>query len=256
MTDNNENTDDCVNNCYKVVLSGYFYHIISKIRNNGDFTENDIQTYGLSVTDDKIDISTTKKLINYLKAYVFKKLDDKADKTTVQSIQGNLTTVGGKVDNMWSTIYPVGAVYMSVNDTNPSVLFGGTWAKIEGRFLIGASSDYPVQQAGGEATHTLTVDEMPSHTHEMSPHQHIITEDPNIGVIGVRKGDDWGYSGKRKMKYESGSYYYPFSTKNTSGIGEYSTTSANKSNNYDTGGSKAHNNIPPYYAVYMWRRLS
>lgn len=61
--------------------------------------------------------------------------------------------------------YPVGAVYISFADTDPSELFGGTWEPIEGRFLLAASSDYEVGSTGGEATHKLTVAEMPSHTH-------------------------------------------------------------------------------------------
>ena len=63
-------------------------------------------------------------------------------------------------------IYPVGSIYMSVNATNPKDLFGGTWTQIQGRFLLGMSSSYPAGSQGGEATHTLTANEMPNHTHQ------------------------------------------------------------------------------------------
>ena len=69
-------------------------------------------------------------------------------------------------------IYPVGSIYMSVNSSNPGSLFGGTWEKMPaGRVLIpeGASSwgtTYTAGSTGGEATHKLTVDEIPQHTHK------------------------------------------------------------------------------------------
>lgn len=65
--------------------------------------------------------------------------------------------------------YPVGSIYMSVNATNPSQLFGGTWVALDqGRVLIGAGTSYPAGTTGGEASHTLTTSEMPSHSHSGS----------------------------------------------------------------------------------------
>ena len=63
--------------------------------------------------------------------------------------------------------YPVGSIYMSVNSTNPGELFGGTWKQIQGRFLLGQGSGYSAGAMGGEASHTLTVAEMPSHYHAL-----------------------------------------------------------------------------------------
>ena len=65
-------------------------------------------------------------------------------------------------------VYPVGSIYMSVNATNPSALFGGTRVKIEGRFLLGSGGGYSLGATGGEATHTLTTNEMPKHNHTFS----------------------------------------------------------------------------------------
>ena len=62
-------------------------------------------------------------------------------------------------------VYPIGSIYMNVNSTNPGTLFGGTWEQIQGRFLLGMSSSYPAGSQGGEASHTLTTEEMPSHGH-------------------------------------------------------------------------------------------
>ena len=66
---------------------------------------------------------------------------------------------------MWKTIYPVGAIYISVNSTSPGTLFGGSWERIQDRFLLSAGSSYSAGSTGGSATHTLTASEMPSHTH-------------------------------------------------------------------------------------------
>ena len=62
-------------------------------------------------------------------------------------------------------IYPVGSIYISVNSTSPATLFGGTWEILNDVFLLAAGSYANAGTFGGEATHTLTVDEMPSHSH-------------------------------------------------------------------------------------------
>ena len=62
-------------------------------------------------------------------------------------------------------VYPIGSIYMTTEATNPGTIFGGTWAKIESKFLIGASSTYAVGSTGGNATQTLAVTNMPSHNH-------------------------------------------------------------------------------------------
>lgn len=63
-------------------------------------------------------------------------------------------------------IYPVGSIFMKATDTdNPGKVIGDTWAQIQGKFLLGASSSYAIKSTGGAVTHTLTVNEMPSHNH-------------------------------------------------------------------------------------------
>lgn len=120
-------------------------------------------------------------------------------------------------------IYPVGSIYMSVNATSPSTLFGGTWEQIQDRFLLAAGNSYSGGDTGGESTHTLTIDEIPDHGH-------------TIFYSNTSGGQSFGYQfnnkGERSGAQES-----------SSGIGH-------------TGGSKAHNNMPPYLAVYMWKRTA
>lgn len=68
--------------------------------------------------------------------------------------------------NISEVLYPVGTIYETTSSTSPSELFGGTWSLIDDVFLLGAGNAYTVKQTGGEATHTLTKNEMPSHTHD------------------------------------------------------------------------------------------
>lgn len=79
-------------------------------------------------------------------------------------------------NQVFDVVYPVGSIYMSVNNVNPATLFGGTWEKIEGKFLLGASSGHSLGETGGAekvnytpagsvGNHTLTAAEMPAHTH-------------------------------------------------------------------------------------------
>ena len=69
------------------------------------------------------------------------------------------------VSAILDTIYPVGSIYMSVNSTDPSSFLGGSWAPLKDRFLLAAGDKYAGGSTGGEASHTLTISEMPSHNH-------------------------------------------------------------------------------------------
>lgn len=145
-------------------------------------------------------------------------------------------------DSAWLTAqgaYPVGAIYLSVLDANPAELFGGTWERIsQGRFLIGAganvanSTDYwgeypvgkenfPAGEMGGEVAHTLTVDEMPSHAH---PERLEWSNTKAWGLTGTGQGAN-------------------------AVVDQGDVTGS-------TGGGKPHSNMPPYLAVYMWKRVS
>ena len=69
-------------------------------------------------------------------------------------------------------IYPIGSIYMSVNNTNPGTLFGGVWTQIQDTFLLCAGATYAAGSTGGTATVTLTATEMPSHNHSVGAHAH------------------------------------------------------------------------------------
>lgn len=84
-------------------------------------------------------------------------------------------------------IYPVGSIYMSVNSTSPAVLFGGTWARISGQFLLGAGSGYNAGDAGGNPNglHTLQIEEMPAHNHAVTVNSGGAISDLTITTTGA-----------------------------------------------------------------------
>ena len=128
--------------------------------------------------------------------------------------------------------HPVGSLYISENPTSPAELYGGTWERIEGRFIMGASDTYPAGSTGGEAKHTLTRDELP-----------------------------------RIREQLTGLTAYNANTVGTDGVlslveeGTRSNVQPGNSVKYATfimslGDSQPHNNMPPYYSMYIWRRVA
>ena len=142
------------------------------------------------------------------------------DRTNAPSIRA----VNEAINKNWLTIYPIGSIYMCVNDINPSEVFGGTWVQIKDQFLLAAGDIYNNGATGGEATHTLTISEMPLHTHDIGE---IMTD-----YVAVKK-------------YQPGDpEFYEMPTGNVI----LNTDSA--------GGDQPHNNMPPYLAVKVWKRTA
>ena len=122
-------------------------------------------------------------------------------------------------------IFPVGAIYISLKDTNPSAFFAGTWEQLKGRFLVGVDSsdtDFKTSgKTGGEKTHKLKVSELPNF-HLTFP----------VGTNATVSAD-----------YDRAASSFAGGTPK-----DLSTSSI--------GGDVAHNNLPPYIAVYMFKRVS
>lgn len=128
-------------------------------------------------------------------------------------------------DLAWLTAqgaYPVGAIYLSVTNANPAALFGGTWERIGGRFLLGADSTYAAGSTGGEAAHQLTTSEMPRHNHTLDNYN--VSAGNTTAYMTVQAQAKVGYNGNVQTLY--------------------------------AGGDGSHNNMPPYLAVYMWQRTA
>jgi hypothetical protein len=145
---------------------------------------------------------------------------------TTVTASGNVNTTGGELQingtNVLEKVYPVGSIYINASvSTNPATLLGfGTWVAFgAGKVIVGLDSsdtDFDTaEETGGAKTHTLSISEIPSHTHSLST-----SDNPGgTGAIEVAGGA-------------------PTSTQ---------TTQA-------TGGGGAHNNLQPYIVAYMWKR--
>ncbi len=132
----------------------------------------------------------------------------------------NAAKLDGKTAAEWMlALYPVGSIYLAVHEISPASLFGGTWEQIKDRFLLGAGEQYAQGETGGTAEETLSVEQIPSHTHAMHTRAVYAGDGSYVGCCKESQAADL---------YASGS----------------------------TGGGAAHNNMPPYLAVYMWKRIS
>lgn len=128
-------------------------------------------------------------------------------------------------------MYPVGSIYQTTSSTfNPQTTWGGTWERIKDRFLLAAGDTYTGGSTGGEATHKLTTQEMPSHTHTM-----YVNNDGSASSWSPTFGD---YLIKPDGVTTSKKNYQAKLAQNGAGL------------------DQAHNNMPPYLAVYIWKRTA
>lgn len=173
------------------------------------------------------------------------------------------TTAAGAVNNLKSPlvdlIYPVGAIYTSTASTNPKTLFGGTWTQITNTFLLGAGSSYSAGSTGGAATHTLTSAQMPSHTHTFTGSA-VTSTSKGAHTHDVVGGAGTNGSGSTRAGNSYAKNFSSFRTLpashvcHSNGAHTHSATAAGTNSN--TGSGNAHNNMPPYLVVYMWRRTA
>lgn len=137
-------------------------------------------------------------------------------------------SLGGflQVNGECGAYYPIGAIYLSVNDTDPGILFGGTWEQIaQGRTLVGVDTNdtdfNTVKKTGGSKSVTLTESQIPAHKHTYKMrYMYCARGDSDYWTIPLDSGD-----------------------KGTS------TTE-------NTGGGQSHNNVQPYFTCYIWCRIA
>ena len=158
-----------------------------------------------------------------------------------------------KLRNIGLLSYPIGSIYQSTNSTNPSNIFGGIWSQIKDRFLLACGDNYANGSVGGEAAHILTISETPAHTHTR-------------GTMNITGGGLYHESATYKDfgTRLSGAFY----AEGTNNWGNGSTVDQDNSmvmfdasrswtgETSSVGGSSAHNNMPPYFAIYTWYRTA
>lgn len=133
------------------------------------------------------------------------------------------TTLNDMQKGLLELVFPIGSTYITQTDTNPSTILGfGTWERLKGKVCLGLDEDdndlKTIGNTGGEKNHKLTINEMPSHRHQ-------VAKTNNSGA------DGWAMSG------------------NWAETGDFGTS--------PTGGNQPHNNMQPYQVVgYMWIRKS
>lgn len=209
---------------------------------------------------------------------------DMVTKEYVDSATGSSLTI--------DTVYPVGSIYMSVNNTDPSTLFTGTtWTRIQDTFLLAAGSTYSAGSTGGSATVTLTSAQsgVPAHSHGKGT---LTVPSSGATTNGASSGGAWGFrssallprtgatglvgtesnvtlskSSTQRYSISNNSYTAAKTTgtiEDTVNHGGHThnitnhthSISGSTADNTASNASSAHENMPPYLAVYMWQRTA
>lgn len=163
--------------------------------------------------------------------------------------------------DVFDMVYPVGSIYMSVNSVNPSTLFGGTWEQLKDKFLLASGNTYSNGATGGSATVSLSASQMPRHNHSTNSHYHTTSESNEYYVTS----ENSGASNTRVQYNSSGNRYVdgmsdnktPFHHRTATGSASPTTKYAGGTGSAESAANgSAHNNMPPYLVVYMWKRIA
>lgn len=179
------------------------------------------------------------------------KIRNNASQTEVQGAE--LIRLESIINNVHNTVYPVGSIYMSVNSVSPAELFGGTWEQIENMFLFGASDTILPGTIAGEAEHILTTGEMPKHKHAASTTLINADTNNNYEFQLIR---DLSAKSTARVSVAQGTDYSVLGVNPTAA--DYTDTGELQGvkNTAETGEGLPHNNMPPYLAVYIWKRMA
>ncbi len=160
--------------------------------------------------------------------------------------EGNLKVTSiTTIDPFIGMLYPFEAIYLSMSSVNPKEYFGGSWEQIKERFLFGCGENYRNGTLGGEKEHRLKQQEcgIREHTHQL----------PLSTKSGVGSYDDLPFravvNGNPDLKFRTG---------RITGISDFPNdyNAPLLEGNSDTDALLPHNNMPPYLAVFIWKRVA
>ena len=247
---------------------------VTAVKSQGDTSVAAVQSAQITATDAITTAHT--KAVSAVQAQ---------EAASIQAIEADSVLAGyAKKDELSSLIaaavaeaklaaYPVGSIYCSIDSTDPGTLFGGTWVAIgAGRALVAAGGGFAVGSEGGSDTHTLTVEEMPSHAHtawtgEAGWHGHAARTDTanltgsiNPGGNNVRASGVCSLGAGRQGSNSGGATDSTIVDINVSHMHNVVVDDAGNHTHTvgvgATGGGQAFSVRNPYIAVNMWRRTA
>lgn len=191
------------------------------------------------------------------------------DAVTVGQLNKKLSSALDQLNRLAGQLYPVGSIYMNVNNVEPSAIFGGSWERMpSGRMLVNSGDGFNLGQVGGEKEHRLTEDELASHSHDVNNINGNTTSTaklvgkfsssirPNGDITDVPYRNGFGIVSKESeygVHAKDGGNSLP---------GRNYVIDASHSHTVDlnismlpSGKNQPHNNMPPYIVVNMWKRI-
>ena len=189
----------------------------------------------------------------------------------------------------FDTIYPVGSIYMSINSTDPSLLFGGTWEQIEDTFLLSAGSSYTAGNTGGAASinlshsHTtnagttggtsLSIANMPSHNHGSKSlvGRAVLRQSSTDNLIVAGWPNNTGIITITNHGYSAAAYNGLQEVSPTRTLSSFVINATHTHDSQGSGTAHSHSQVavgtdsqlsstqsimPPYLVVYMWKRIA
>jgi hypothetical protein len=222
---------------------------------------NDSYEDYLTITEDGLDIEA-----NNINANCITSNNNTFNLDSNGNLTVNTITINDSQSNplsfeaIFNRIYPIGAIYISTNPTNPGLLFTGSWQAIEGVFLIGANSTYQAGSSGGSATHAHT---SAAHSHTSAAHSHgagnlfaAINFDASYLINHYETNlGSWAPNARKNVSGSSLNFY----NTQSEGTNVYGTTASTTPGNTGTttpNNTGSSSSIPPYLSVYMWKRVS
>ena len=219
---------------------------------NGDLNEGIVITSTIieevdlsPILNDLAELNETKSDINHLHSQYLTEHQDLSNYANRAELNNSLAMKVGYGD-LFDLIYPVGSIYMSVNEFDPAHLFGGTWVQIKDKFLLASGDSYSNGSTGGSANAVVV-----SHNHSQNAHRHAAAADKFLV-----SPDNVKINGTKRSLPSTGSAGYIVYADSAGGITEQQYTANATATNNAQGVDGTGKNMPPYLAVNVWKRTA